>query len=81
MASEEQAYDVKRRHAAELMRLPGVCGVGVQKTADGEFYLALHLNTDDPKVAEQLPKEIEGLAVQTIHSGPFHKLKSDPAGA
>jgi hypothetical protein len=76
MANEEQARDVKRRHSAELLRLPGVCGVGVQKNEAGDFYLALHLNTNDPQITAQLPKEIEGLAVQAIHSGPFQKLGS-----
>lgn len=81
MASEQQAREVKNRHSAELMRLPGVCGVGVQKSTEGEFYIALHLDTDDPQIAAQLPREIEGLTVQTIVSGPFKRLRTGRAGA
>lgn len=76
MPSENEARDVKRRHSAELMRLPGVCGVGVEKNQRGEFILRLHLDTDDPKIAEQLPREIEGYSVEAIHSGPFRKQAS-----
>jgi len=77
MASEAELREVKRRHSAELMRLPGVCGVGVGKGKAGGLVLTLHLDTDDPKVAEQLPKEIEGYPVETVHSGPFKKLSKE----
>ncbi len=76
MPSESEAREVKRRHSAELMRIPGVCGVGVEKNQRGEFILRLHLDTDDPKVAAQLPREIEGYAVESVHSGPFRKQAS-----
>jgi hypothetical protein len=74
MASEQQARDVKNRHSMELLRLPGVHGVGVQKAADNDFYIALHVESDDPQIVEQLPKQLEGLRVETIVSGPFKKL-------
>jgi hypothetical protein len=80
MATEKEARDVKNRHSAELLRLPGVSGVGVQKSPDGNFYIALHVDSDHPEIAEQLPKQIEGLVVQTIFSGPFKKLSSGHAG-
>jgi len=74
MASEQQARDAKNRHSAELLRMPGVCGVGVQKTDGGDFYIAVHLDSDDPKLAAQLPKDLDGVTVQTLASGPFKKL-------
>lgn len=52
----------------------GVCGVGVQRTDAGEFYIAVHLVSDDPNLAAQLPKLLDGVAVQTLASGPFKKL-------
>ena len=76
MPSESEAREVKSRHSAELLRLPGVCGVGVEKNPRGEFIIRLHLETEDPKITEQLPKEIEGYAVETVHSGPFRKQVS-----
>jgi hypothetical protein len=74
MASEQEARDVKNRHSMELLRLPGVCGVGVQKSGENDFYIALHVESNDPQIAGQLPKELEGLRVETIVSGPFKKL-------
>jgi len=77
MASEQEARDVKNRHSMELLRLPGVCGVGVQKAGDNDFYIAVHVESSDPKVIEQLPKQLEGLRVETIVSGPFKKLSGN----
>jgi len=74
MASEQEARDVKNRHSMELLRLPGVCGVGVQKAGDNDFYIAVHVESSDAKVIEQLPRQLEGLRVETIVSGPFKKL-------
>ncbi|HXY24170.1 MAG TPA: hypothetical protein VEI73_05935 [Candidatus Acidoferrum sp.] len=74
MASEAELREVKRRHSAELLKLPGVCGVGVAKGKSGGLVIALHLNTDDPEIVSRLPKEIEGHAVEMVFSGPFKKL-------
>jgi len=57
-----------------LLRLPGVCGVGVAKGKDGGLVIALHLNTDDAEIISRLPKEIEGHPVEMVHSGLFKKL-------
>jgi hypothetical protein len=81
MSTEDQIRDVKRRHSAELMSLPGVCGVGVAKGQGGGLVIAVHLDTDDPAIAARIPKEIEGFAVETIHSGPFYKSPGNAAKA
>lgn len=73
MASEEQIREVKRRHSAELLGLPGVCGVGVAKGKSGDLVIAVHLESDDPAVKARLPKELEGVPVETVLSGPFLK--------
>lgn len=74
MATEEEAREVKRRHSAQLLKQPGVCGVGVEKDEAGNYIIAIHLDTDDPDVRARLPQQIEGYAVRAIHSGPFRKL-------
>jgi hypothetical protein len=76
MATEAEARAVKQRHSLELLRQPGVCGVGVERDANGEFFIALHLDNSDPKMQEQLPKELEGIEVKQLHSGPFRPLSS-----
>jgi hypothetical protein len=73
MASEQEALDIKRRHSAQLLGQPGVCGVGVEKDADGEFVLAIHLDATRPSTGASLPDSIEGCRVKQILSGPFIK--------
>ena len=77
MASEEEVRQIKRRHASQLLTQPGVCGVGVEKDEAGQFVLAVHLETDDPKVREGLPSQIEGQPVKYVKSGPFRKLPAN----
>jgi len=79
MASEAELREVKRRHSAELLKLPGVCGVGVAKGKGGGLVLMLHLATDDAAITEKLPREIEGYPVETVQSGPFKKLPKEAA--
>lgn len=74
MQSEEEIREVKRRHSAELLGQPGVCGVGVEKDAAGNFVLAVHLSADDAEVRKRLPSEIEGYRIKFVVSGPFEKL-------
>ncbi|HEX5271863.1 MAG TPA: hypothetical protein VFW33_15300 [Gemmataceae bacterium] len=74
MTTEEQARAIKRRHSAELLQQPGVCGVGVEKDESGGYVLAVHLESADPAVPSRLPAQIEGLPVRLIPSGPFRKF-------
>jgi len=74
MATEEEARAIKSRHSPQLLRQPGVCGVGVEKDEAGNFVIAIHLDTDDPEVRARLPQHLEGLRVKAIHSGPFRKF-------
>jgi len=74
MASEEAVREVKRRHSPELLRQPGVCGVGVEKDEAGNYVIAVHLDTDDPEVRARLPQQIEGYPLKLIRSGPFRRL-------
>ena len=49
-------------------------GVGIEKDESGEYVLAVHIDDSDPKAVKELPKEIEGVPVKYIPSGPFRKL-------
>lgn len=77
MANEQQARAIKQRHSLNLLKQPGVCGVGVEKDDSGQFVIALHLDSEDPALREQLPKEIEGVSVKLYQSGPFRALSSE----
>ena len=74
MATEEEAREIKRRHP-ELLESEGVNGVGIERDAAGNYFLAVHVASDDPQITARLPKQVEGLEVRIIiHSGPFRKL-------
>ena len=75
MKAEQEVREVKRRHAAQLLGLPGVSGVGVQKDESGQFVLTLHLDSADAKAFDGLPSEIEGIPVRLVVSGPFRKFR------
>ena len=66
-------YDVKRRHALEFLRLPGVSGFGVERTSEGQYYLAVHLACDDASVRQQLPDSVEGFPLRPVNSGGFSR--------
>jgi hypothetical protein len=73
MATFEQLLAVKRRHSPELMRQDGVCGLDVETDAQGASVIAVHVDTDDPKVLERLPSDIEGHPIKVVHTGPIRK--------
>jgi hypothetical protein len=74
MASEKDVDEVKARHSMRLLNLPGVTGVGVEQDEQGEFVLAVHVETDDPEVKKNLPDELEGCTVKVMHTGAYRKL-------
>lgn len=74
MVTEAEAHDIKRRHSAELMRRPGVSGVGVEKDQRGNFVLRVHVSGESPDVESDLPKEIDGLPVSITRGGQFRSF-------
>jgi hypothetical protein len=72
MATEERARAVKRAHSARLLAMPGVSGVGVERDAKGEYFLAVHV-TPAAELTER-PAQLDGVPVHWVTSGPFRKL-------
>jgi hypothetical protein len=64
---------VKRKHSADLLRRPGVCGVDIDIDASGRGSLAVHLDTRDPKVTKDLPDVLDGVPVEYVYTGPIRK--------
>jgi hypothetical protein len=62
MTTMDYALGVKERVGATLMRLPGVVGVGVGRTANGTPCLVLYLDGAGV-AAEALPWEIDQVPV------------------
>jgi len=77
MNGEEKIKAVKKRLSDKLLPLPGVSGVGTEERGnDRRKVIVVHVDNDDPKLIEWIPKEIEGFPVETVVSGPFKKLPS-----
>lgn len=73
MATEEEVSEIKDRHSMRLLNLPGVTGVGVEQDEQGEFVLAVHVETGDPTARADLPDEIEGCPVRVVSSGGAYR--------
>ena len=74
MADEITAREVKKRNSARLRSLAGVCAVGVEKDASGDFVLAVHLDESVAQAGGDVPDEVEGVKVVRHSSGPFRKF-------
>jgi hypothetical protein len=74
MTTEDEARAAKQRHSPDLLRQPGVSGVGVERDGDGNYFIAIHLSTADPGVEAALPTQLDGCPTRVVHSGPFRKL-------
>jgi len=74
MASVDDLRAVKRKYSAQLLRTPGVCGVDIEVGESGDAVLKVHLDTQDPKVRDALPTELDGFPVEYVYTGPIRKL-------
>lgn len=71
MSTEDRVRDLKRRHAPRLLAIPGVVGVGVERTVGNEYVLVVHLDAERPPAPGALPDQIEGHGIRYVASGPF----------
>jgi hypothetical protein len=62
---QDSVQDVKRRHEAELMAMPGVVSIGIGRDEGGRAVLIIGLERDDPHTRAQLPRRLEGYDVRT----------------
>lgn len=71
MPTEAAIRKLKREHSATLLQKPGVCGVGVEQDAAGDFVLAVHLSEDTVAVRESVRRQLGSAPVKLVPSGPF----------
>ncbi|WP_020475937.1 hypothetical protein [Zavarzinella formosa] len=69
--SETDANAVKRKFSRDLMRLPGVIGVGVEKTSHDSFGITVFLTEDNLKSKAVLPADLDGHPYRVEISGPI----------
>jgi hypothetical protein len=74
MAYEHQIREVKSRHSAELLSMPGVCGVGVAKEKSGDLVTTRYVDTEDPEREALLPKHTKTVPVEIVHNDLFRKF-------
>ncbi len=63
--------DVKAKHAARVMELPGVVSVGIGKGADGNPAIMIGIERESDEVRASLPKELDGFPVEVQVIGPI----------
>jgi hypothetical protein len=69
------AIAIQERHQDRLMRIPGVVGVGLGRSAQtGRLVLRVFLERQTPEVQGSLPASLEGLDVETVVTGAFDAL-------
>lgn len=73
MATFEEAKQVKHKHSAALLRQRGICGVDVQTDAAGGAVICVHLDSNEAAVLKAVPKQLEGIPVKCLQTGPFQK--------
>ena len=73
MATFDEAKKIKRKHSETLLKQPGICGVDVQTDAAGEAVICIHVDTNDAKLLANIPTQLDGIAVKSLHTGPFRK--------
>ena len=75
MATFEQAKQVKRKYSEQLLQCDGVCGLDVQLEKSGEAAINVHVDRNHVSVQKTLPKELDGVPVKCLMTGPFRKQK------
>ena len=63
--------DVKNKHAARLLALPGVVSVGIGRDAGGNPVLVIGLQDSRPETLAAVPDDLEGFSVQKQVTGPI----------
>lgn len=63
--------DVKARHEARLLALPGVVSVGIGRAEDGTSAIIVGLDAPRPNMAPQIPQSLEDFPVVVQVVGPI----------
>lgn len=63
--------EVKKKHEARLMSLPGVVSVGIGLSPDGRPAVMVGLDKSRPEVQAQIPSQFEGHPVIVQILGPI----------
>jgi len=73
----QKARAVQAAHVAELLKQPGVLGVGISASVDAPGEAALLIYLKHGTSIESIPAEIDGVRTRLRETGPFMAGKSD----
>jgi hypothetical protein len=65
---ERSADEVKQRHEADLMSIPGVVGVGIGR-CDEQACIKVMVEQETPQLAGAVPTDLEGIPVELEEIG------------
>jgi hypothetical protein len=71
MPTENDLGAIKAKHSKRLLSMPGVSGVGIERTEIGEPILTVYL--EHAGARDTLPDRLEGFPIRYIVTGPFQK--------
>ena len=74
MATIQEAREIKRKHSAYLLGLPGVVGVGITQDNSGSYGLLVHVEDADQNLLKSLSERIKDCPVKIEISGGYRKL-------
>lgn len=60
---QDSIQEVKARHEARLMEVPGVVSVGIGRDEAGEAVIVVGLDREQRAVRERIPQRLEGYKV------------------
>jgi hypothetical protein len=66
--------NVKQRHEADLLALPGVLGAGVGLSPQGQLVIKVYVEKSTSKVRASIPSTLEAVPVQIEQTGPIVAL-------
>ena len=66
--------DVKRKHEMDLMKIPGVIGVGIGKGKSGGRVIQVLAEEVTRQMRETVPPMIDGFFVEVVRVGEVRKL-------
>lgn len=71
----EAASQVKDRHEQALMAVPGVVGMGIGLSRDGQrVVIQVYVAALSAETREALPSELDGVSVEIVETGEFRAL-------
>jgi hypothetical protein len=74
VARKTDVEQLKRSHGRRLLKMPGVCGVGIERGPSADDYvLVVHVSDDDEQTRAAVMQEVGPEYVRIVKSGPFRK--------